>query len=83
MEPDSFKENRALIGILGIGAATAVVVTLIGASAFGLSWIALLALYSLSGTVATLVVAWRRMRCMEFHDDMRQNAGTKARRAVQ
>ncbi|MBB4625321.1 MULTISPECIES: hypothetical protein [Paracoccus] len=41
---------------------------LIGLAAFDLSfWVALL-VYVVSGTAATLFVAWRRFRCVERHE---------------
>ena len=52
---------------LTIAIAVALFSTAVGVVAFGLSfWMALL-LYSVSGTAATLFVAWRRIRCMEHH----------------
>jgi hypothetical protein len=39
-----------------------------GTVALDLSIWAGLLLYSLSGTAATLFVAWRRYRCMEHHE---------------
>ncbi|RQP07628.1 MAG: hypothetical protein D1H97_02040 [Paracoccus sp. BP8] len=57
-----------LTGILTIGFAVALASAVIGAVAFDLSlWTALL-VYSVSGTAATLFVAWRRLRCIERHE---------------
>ena len=58
----------ALTGILTIGIVIALVCATIGAFAFGLSLWGVVALYSASGTAATLFVAWRRYRCMEHHE---------------
>jgi hypothetical protein len=46
----------------------ALICAVAGALAFGLSLWGAVLLYSLSGTAATLFVAWRRYRCIEFHE---------------
>jgi hypothetical protein len=60
--------GKQLTGILTISVLVAAICAAFGVAAFDLSiWTGLL-LYSLSGTVATLFVAWRRYRCMEHHE---------------
>jgi hypothetical protein len=60
--------RKPLTGILTIGVAVALASVLIGLAAFDLSfWVALL-VYVVSGTAATLFVAWRRFRCVERHE---------------
>ncbi|WJS84604.1 hypothetical protein [Paracoccus sp. TOH] len=50
----------------------------IGVMAFDLSFWAALLLYSVSGTAATLFVAWRRFRCIEGNEMHRQQAGHRS-----
>lgn len=57
-----------LSGVLAITVAIAAISALLGGITLGLSLWAMLLLYSLSGTVAMLFVAWRRFRCIEFHE---------------
>lgn len=45
---------------------------LLGVFYLELSLLAALMLYSLSGTLVTLFVAWRRFRCIEFHEQAKQ-----------
>jgi len=57
--------REPLAGILTIGVAVALVGAVIGFVVFDLPFWAALLLYSVSGTLVTLVVAWRRFRCVE------------------
>ncbi|WP_323716086.1 hypothetical protein [Paracoccus aminovorans] len=50
-----------------IGIAVALFSTVVGVVALGLSFWTALLLYSVSGTAATLFVAWRRVRCLDHH----------------
>ncbi|WP_311757496.1 hypothetical protein [Paracoccus broussonetiae] len=57
-----------LSGVLAIGVAIAAICTIGGTVVLGLSFWSALLLYSLSGTAATLFVAWRRFRCAELNE---------------
>lgn len=59
--------RKPLIGILAIGIAVALFSTGVGVWALDLSFWGGLLLYSISGTAATLFVAWRRARCLDHH----------------
>lgn len=59
--------RKPLTGILTIGIAVALLSTAVGVWALDLSFWGGLLLYSVSGMAATLVVAWRRVQCLDHH----------------
>ncbi|MBD9526338.1 hypothetical protein IB235_05885 [Paracoccus sp. PAR01] len=62
--------EATLGGVLIIGVAVAAISALIGVFYLGLSlWSALL-LYSLVGTLTTLLVGWRKYRCVTHHEEL-------------
>ncbi|WP_416339720.1 hypothetical protein [Paracoccus sp. (in: a-proteobacteria)] len=67
--------RKPLTGILTIGVAVALASVLIGVVAFDLSFWAALLIYVVSGTAATLFVAWRRFRCIERHEVQTRRGG--------
>ena len=60
--------RKSLTGILIISVFVAAISATFGVVALEMSFLTGLLLYSLSGTAATLFVAWRRYRCMEHHE---------------
>ncbi|WP_145396779.1 hypothetical protein [Paracoccus sulfuroxidans] len=62
--------SKKLTGILTIGVVIALMSAVLGTLVFDLSFLSALLLYSVTGTGATLFVAWRRFICMTQHEEI-------------